>query len=78
MPRSLSTKGLYKGGAKCHLHLTAFIGRARKVPIVGGAAESGDGVARWCWWLGQAHANAMLDEVEQALDLLVGAECCGA
>lgn len=33
------------------------------------AADSADGVARW--WLGPAHSNVTVEQVEHALDLLV-------
>lgn len=34
------------------------------------AADSASGVAEW--WLGPAHANVTVEQVEQALDSLVG------
>jgi hypothetical protein len=33
------------------------------------AADSADGVARW--WLGPAHSNVTVEQVERALELLV-------
>lgn len=33
------------------------------------AADSADGVARW--WLGSAHTNVTVEQVERAMDILV-------
>ena len=44
----------------------AIVEHLRTHPL---AADSADGVARW--WLGPAHAGVTLEQVEQALELLV-------
>ena len=44
----------------------AIMGHLQSHPL---AADCADGVARW--WLGPAHANVTVEQVERALNLLV-------
>ena len=44
----------------------AILGHLDRHPL---AADSASGVAQW--WLGPVHARATLEQVEQALDMLV-------
>ena len=50
-----------------HLIVAAILGHLDAHPL---AADSANGVAQW--WLGPAHANVTVEEVEQALESLVG------